>query len=140
MPSQGTQDDAAISNCMSVCLISEQSSGFDHTMIVPVWVRPVGEPKKEILQYAVLDDYSNVSFVPETRCERFNLQGPSTELLFTTMQQQNTHVKAKKITKLEILDYQRECVVKMSVAFTGELVSTNWSQIPKPEVARECNI
>ena len=29
-----TQDNAAISNCMSVCLIPEQSGGFDHTIIV----------------------------------------------------------------------------------------------------------
>ena len=35
-------------------------------MIVPVWVRPVGEAEKEVLQYAVLDDHSNVSFVSET--------------------------------------------------------------------------
>ena len=34
------QDNAAISNCMSVCLIPEQSGGFDHTMVVPLWVRP----------------------------------------------------------------------------------------------------
>ena len=44
-------------------------AGFDHTMIVPVWVRPVGEPEKEIVQYAVLDDHSNVSFVSEALCE-----------------------------------------------------------------------
>ena len=34
-------------------------------------------------------------------------------------------------------DYHRECVVKMPVAFTQELVSANRSQIPEPEVARE---
>ena len=122
---------------MSVCLIPKQSSGFDHTIIVPVWVWPVGQPEREILQQAVLDDHSNVSFVSETLCERFNLQDPSTELLLTTMQQQNARVKTKKISGLEILDYHRECVVKMPVAFTRELVSANRSQIPKPEVARE---
>ena len=132
-----TQEDVAVSNCMSVCLLPDQSSGFDHTMIVPVWVRPVGEPDKEILQYAVLDDHSNVSFVSETLCERLNLQGPSTELLLTTMHEQNAHIQTRKISGLEVLDYHRECVVKMPVAFTRELVSANRSQIPKPEVARE---
>ena len=87
---------------MSVCLIPEQSGGFYRTMIVPVWVRPVGEAEKEVLQYVVLDDHSNVSFVCETLYERFNLQGPSTELLLTTMQQQNARVKTKKISRLEI--------------------------------------
>ena len=51
---------------MSECLIPKQSGGFDHTMIVPLRVRPVGEPEKEILQFAVLDDHSNVSFVSAT--------------------------------------------------------------------------
>ena len=132
-----TQDSAAVSNCLSVCQLPDQSGGFDHTMIVPVWVRPVGEPEREILQYALLDDHSNVSFVSQTLCERFNLQGPATELLLTTMQQQNARVKTRKISGLEVLDYHRECVVKMPVAFTREVVSANRSQIPKPEVARE---
>ena len=44
-----TQNSVAVSNCMSVYLLAEQSGGFDHTMIVPVWVRPAGEPEKEIL-------------------------------------------------------------------------------------------
>ena len=105
-------------------------------MIVPVWVKLVEELEREFLQYAVLDDHSNVSFVSETLCERFNLQGPATELLLTTMQQQNTHVETRKISGLEVLDYHRECVVKMPVAFTRELVSALQSQIPKPEVAR----
>ena len=98
----------------------------------------MGEPEKEILQYSVLDDHSNVSFiVSKTLCERFNLQGPSTKLLLTTMQQQNVRVKTKKISGLEILDYHRECVVKIPVAFSRELVSAKRSHIPKPEVARE---
>ena len=107
-------------------------------MIVPVWVRPVGEPEKEILQSAVLDEYSNVSFVSETLCERLTLQGPSTELLLTTMQEENVHVQARKISGLEVLDYHRECVVKMPVAYTRELVSTNRSKILKAEVVRKC--
>lgn len=105
-------------------------------MIVPVWVRPVGEPEKEVLLYAVLDDHSNVSFVSQTLCERFNLQGPATELLLTTMQEQNARVRIKNISGLEVSDYHRECVVKMPAAFTRELVSANRSQISKPEVAR----
>ena len=94
-------------------------------MNVPLWVRPVGEPEREILQYAVLDDHSNVSFVSETLCERFNLQGPATELSLTIMQQQNAHVETRKISGLEVLEYHRECVAKMPAALTRELVSAN---------------
>ena len=58
-----SQVDVVVFNCVSVCMLPDQGGGFDHTLIVPVWVRPVGQPEKEILQYAVLDDHSNVSFV-----------------------------------------------------------------------------
>ena len=119
-------------------MLSGQGGGFDHTLIVPVWVRPVGQPEKYILQYAVLDDHSNVSFVSQALCERFKLEGPSTELLLTTMQEQNARVKTSNIYGLEVLDYHRECVVKMPVTFSREFVSANQSEIPKPEVAIEC--
>ena len=33
-----TQNSVAVSNCMSVCLLADQSGGFDHTMIVPASV------------------------------------------------------------------------------------------------------
>ena len=132
-----SQVDVVVSNCVSVCMLPDQGGGFDHTLIVPVWVRPVGQPEKEILQYAVLDDHSSVSFVSQTLCKRFHLEGPSTELLLMTMQEQNGRVKTSKISELEVLDYRRECVVKMPVAFSREVVSANRSQIPKPEVARE---
>ena len=111
-----SQVDVVVSNCVSVCTLPDQGGGFDHTLIVPVWVRPVGQPEKEILQYAVLDDHSNVSFVSQTLREQFHLEGPSTELLLTTMQEQNARVKTSKISGLEVLDYRRECVVKMPVA------------------------
>ena len=68
-------------------MLPDQGGRFDHTLIVPVSVTPVGQPEKEIVQYAVLDDHSNVSFVSQTLSKRFNLEGPSTELLLTTMQE-----------------------------------------------------
>ena len=46
-------------------------------------------------------------------------------------------MKTSKISGLEVLDYRRECVVKMPVTFSRGDVSANRSQIPKLEVARE---
>ena len=97
-----SQVDVVVSNCVSVCMLPDQGGWFDHTLIVPVWVRPVGQPEKEILQYAVLGDHSNVSFVFQTLCKRFHLEGPSTELLLTTMQEQTARVNTSKISGLEV--------------------------------------
>ena len=61
------------SNCMNVFFLLGQDCGKDHSMIIPVWVRPEGDPSKEYLEYAVLDDQSNVGFVSESLCDRLNL-------------------------------------------------------------------
>lgn len=63
----------SITNCTNVCTIPEQEGGSDHAMIVPVWVRQVDETSKEVMQYAVLDDQSNVSFVSQSLYEKLNL-------------------------------------------------------------------
>ena len=63
----------ALPNCTNVCTIPEQEGGSDHAMIVPVWVRQVDETSKEVMQYAVLDDQSNVSFVSQSLYEKLNL-------------------------------------------------------------------
>ncbi|KAK3729896.1 hypothetical protein QZH41_001714 [Actinostola sp. cb2023] len=108
-------------------------------MIVPVWVRPEGEPSKEILQYAVLDDQSNVSFISQSLCDRLDLEGPSTVLHLTTVQDSNVPVESNRIHGLEVLDYHRENIVKLPTLFSRKNLPADRSQIPKPEVAREWN-
>ena len=97
----------SITNCKNVCTIPEQEGGSDHAMIVPVWVRQVSQPSKEVLQYAVLDDQSNVSFVSQSLCEKLNLEGPPTDLLLTTVQERNVHVPSNRICGVEVLDFRR---------------------------------
>ena len=41
-----SQVDVVVSNCVSVCMLLDRGGGFYHTLIVPVWVRPVGQPEK----------------------------------------------------------------------------------------------
>ncbi|KAK3754726.1 hypothetical protein QZH41_007045 [Actinostola sp. cb2023] len=124
--------------CTSVCNLEDQN-GTDNSMIVPVWVRPEGEPSKEILQYAVLDDQSNVSFISQSLCDRLDLEGPSTVLHLTTVQDSNVPVESNRIHGLEVLDYHRENIVKLPTLFSRKNVPADRSQIPKPEVAREWN-
>lgn len=126
----------SITNCTNVCMIPEQEYGSDHTMIVPVWVRSTSEPSKEVLQYAVLDDQSNVSFVSQSLCERLNLQGPSTDLLLTTVQEQNVNIQSKRVSNV-VLDYQWEHAVKLPLWFKRDVIPASRSQIPKVKVARE---
>ena len=129
--------DEGISNCINVCSLPGQDGGRDHSMIIPVWVRPEGDPSRESLEYAVLDDQSNVGFVSQSLCDRLNLHGPETQLLLTTMQEKNVLIESNRILGLEVLDFKKQNVIKLPMAFTREVVPANRSQIPKPEVVRE---
>ena len=120
------------SSCINVCSLRDQQDDKDHTMIVPVWVRPERESSNEILQYAVPDDHSNIGVVSKCLCDKLNLQGQLTELLLTTVHECNAKVKSSRICGLEILDFHRYHVVKLPAAFTCETIPANRSQIPKP--------
>ncbi|XP_068756394.1 uncharacterized protein [Montipora capricornis] len=126
-----------VSNCTNVCTIPDQEKGSDHAMIVPVWVRHISKPSQEVLQYAVLDDQSNVSFVSQSLCEQLDLQGSPTDLLLTTVQERNVHTPSSRICGLEVLDFNRKHTVKLPMLFTRDSIPASRSQIPKVSVAQE---
>ena len=92
----------SIANCTNVCTIPEQEGGSDRAMIVPVWVRQVDQTSKEVLQYAMLDDQSNVNFVSQNLCEKLSSQGPPTDLPLTKVQERNVHVPSNRICGVEV--------------------------------------
>lgn len=106
-------------------------------MIVPVWVRPEGDPSKEILQYAVLDDQSNVSFITRKLCNSLGLQGTPATLSLTTMQDADVAEDTNRVSGVEVLDYHKEHTIKLPALYAWKQISADPSQIPKPEVAQK---
>ncbi|XP_072172537.1 uncharacterized protein [Diadema setosum] len=125
----------ASSKCTSVCTLPDQN-GQEHCMIVPVWVRHKDNPESEVLQYAILDDQSNVGFVAEGLCNQLDVKGPETDLHLTTMH--NTSViKSVKVSDLQVLDFNREQIIDLPPMYTRDVVPASRSQIPKTDVAKE---
>ena len=122
------------SKCTSVCSLPDQD-GKDHCMIVPVWVRHMGDPTRESLEYAILDDQSNVGFVSKSLCNKMDVKGPETDLMLTTMHQ-STRVSCQKISGLEVLDFQKKHIIQLPPCYTRDEVPAKRSQIPKAEVLR----
>ena len=120
-----------------MCPFLQQGGVTDNAMIVPVWIRHKDSPNKEILQYAILDDQLNVSFILRNLCNCLGVQGLQTELLLSTMQESKAHVQSHGIRDLEVLDYHREHMVKLPIMFESDIIPSNHSQIPRPEVAAE---
>ncbi|XP_071498147.1 uncharacterized protein [Diadema antillarum] len=122
------------SKCTSVCSLPDQD-GKDHCMIVPVWVRHADNPSREYLEYAILDDQSNVGFVSKDLCDKMEVQGQETDLMLTTIHQ-STHVRCQKISGLEVLDFHKKQIIQLPPCFTREEVPAKRSQIPKADVLR----
>ncbi|XP_063959727.1 uncharacterized protein LOC129282006 [Lytechinus pictus] len=123
------------SNCTSVCLMPDQD-GRDHSMIVPVWVRHVDRPSEETLEYAILDDQSNVSFVSKRLCKKLDVKGEKTNLLLTTMHQTGK-IESERIKGLEVLDFNKENVIQLPITLSRDSLPASRSQIPKPEVVKQ---
>ena len=122
------------SRCTNVCSLPDQG-GKEHCMIVPVWVRHASNPGNEILQYAILDDQSNVGFVSKALCEKMRVDGTDTNLQLTTMHE-STRIKTSRICGLEVLDFKKEHVVTLPACYQRDDVPARRSQIPKGEVMR----
>ncbi|XP_030855283.1 uncharacterized protein LOC100892674 [Strongylocentrotus purpuratus] len=122
------------SKCTNVCSLPDQD-GKEHCMIVPVWVRHASNPGNEILQYAILDDQSNVGFVSKALCEKMRVDGTDTNLQLTTMHE-STRIKTSRICGLEVLDFKKEHVVTLPACYQRDDVPARRSQIPKGDVMR----
>eukprot|EP00057_Strongylocentrotus_purpuratus_P001972 XP_003723584.1 PREDICTED: uncharacterized protein LOC100891694 [Strongylocentrotus purpuratus] len=122
------------SKCTNVCSLPDQDRK-EHRMIVPVWVRHASNPGNEIVQYAILDDQSNVGFVSKALCEKMCVDGTDTNLQLTTMHE-STRIKTSRICGLEVLDFKKEHVVTLPACYQRDDVPARRSQIPKGEVMR----
>ena len=105
-----------------------------NSMINPVWVRPKNQPDKEILQYTVLDDQSNVGFISQSFCDKLQVAGPQTQLLLSRVQEQIVLIESNRVSGKEVLDYQREKCIELPTLFTREIVPGVNHQIPKAAV------
>ena len=122
------------SNCIQVCDQPDQEGEGDQSMIVPVIVRSQTDPSREFLEYAILDEQSNSCFISKTLSEKLGLRGPKTELLLSTMQEQNVRISSSRISGLEVLDVNREHTVQLPVCFERDNIPAKKSQIPKSAV------
>ena len=130
------QDPKATNNCTNF-RGNRQSCGTSNSMVVPVWVRSINNPPNEVLRYAILDDQSNVSFISHGLCNRLHLKGHPTKLSLTTVQESDVVVDSSKINDIEILDYNKEHVIKLPTLYTREKMPVSSSQIAKPKVIQK---
>ena len=127
-----SQHERVTTNCINLCGEADEST--ECSMIVPVWVRHKNQPDKELLQYAVLDDQSNVGFISQAFCDKLQVNGPQKQLLLSTVQEQNVMIDGNRVSEIEVLDYQREECIDLPPMFTRETVPGSHHQIPKAAV------
>ena len=82
----------------------------------------------------MFSDMLKVGFISQKLCDKLQVKGPSTQLLLSTVQEQNVLIDSNRICGIEVLDYLRETCIELPPMFTREKVPGNHLQIPKVSV------
>ena len=82
---ESTPSTSAKANASGVSLTSHVESAVTNSKLVPVYVSHRDHPKKEMKDYALLDDASNTTFVTTKIQEVLALEGVDTKLMLSTM-------------------------------------------------------
>ena len=87
--------------------------------------------------YALLDSQLNATFTTENLREELKVNGVESNLLLSTVQEENKVVKCRKLKGLKITDLKQEITIELPKVFTREAIPCKPSQIPKPEVTMQ---
>ncbi|XP_072048931.1 uncharacterized protein [Amphiura filiformis] len=107
------------------------------SMIVPVWISHCARPDKEQLIYALLDTQSDTTFMLDSSCDALGLDGPSVNLLLSTMSAKDLVVNSRKIAGLQVRGYDSDLRIPLPNAYTRQLIPANRSHIPTMEMTRK---
>ena len=107
------------------------------SMIVPVYVSSVQEPQREQLVYAMLDTQSDASFITEKTCSSLGLDGPSTDLILSTMSGDGEVVQAKKIRNVVVRGFNSEKKLELPTLYTTPDIPGNKTHVPTCDTAKE---
>ena len=91
-------------NCTKRCLSSEGSQHVISSMMVPVWISYVDDPRTERLIYVLLGDQSDTMFISEKTLSYLNVNRPKTQLSLSTIHAENKLIPSQKIKGLVMSD------------------------------------
>ena len=116
---------------------SDRSHLSSTSAIVPVYVSSREDPQTEKLVYAMLDTQSDTSFITEEACNSIRADGPTTDLILSTMSSDRTVVQARKISNLVVRGYNSDKKLDLPTLYTTSEVPGNRNHIPTCETAKQ---
>ena len=129
---QGTKTEGRIvSNCTNIRKYAISSSDTTSAAIIPVWLRHKDNPKKEIMDYALLDNASDSTFVKTSILEELGLKGTDVKLdLFTMSGKQE--ISVQKIEGLVVNRVDRRVEIELPKSYSRDVIPSRKNQIPTP--------
>jgi len=123
-----------------VAVANVSTHGVKHysstSMIVPVYVSSLQEPQTEQLVYAMLDTQSDASFITEKTCNSLGLDGPSTDLIMSTMSGDEV-VQARKISNVVVRGFNSDKKLELPTLYSTPDVPGNKSHVPTCDTAKQ---
>jgi len=105
------------------------------SMIIPVYVSSRENPQAEQLVYAMLDTQSDASFITEKTCNSLEVDGPTVDLILSTMLSEGKVFKARKISNLMVRGYNSNRQLDLPTMYTTGELPGNKAHIPTPKTA-----
>jgi len=107
------------------------------SMIVPVYVSSRENPQTEQLVYAMLDTQSDASFITEKICHSLEVDGPTVDLMLSTMSSEGEVFRARKISNLVVRGYNSDRRLDLPTMYTTAELPGNKAHIPTSKTANQ---
>ena len=118
------------------CGLTSLDSEDKVSMILPVYVSTVDNPKKETLVYALIDTQSDSTFVSDYTVNKLGLSGVSVTLSLSTLGCSDQLVHSVKVRELLVRGFHPDSAcMRLNNVYTRESIPVNRSHIPTPEKA-----
>lgn len=115
---------------------TEYSSCHFNSMIIPVNLGHVDNPKKEIMVYALLDNQSNCSFISQRTLKSLNTSGQPTSIKLSTVHAESI-IDTEVVHGLQVSNINKKITLPLPVTYSRQSIPADRELIPRPETAYE---
>ncbi|KAK3086460.1 hypothetical protein FSP39_018746 [Pinctada imbricata] len=107
------------------------------SMIVPVWISTEGNPRNEILTYALLDTQSDTTFILRETASALDAKQEPVRLSLSTMTAQRTVIESSKVSELKVRGFKASSSISINQAYTREFIPAERSHIPVRDTVKD---
>ena len=117
--------------------VARDGPAVNTSMIVPVWVSSINNPRAEKLVYALLDSQSDTAFIDQELSHFLHADTVPVKLKLTTMMAKDTVVQSQRVSGIRVRGHNSAVFIDLPYAYTKDCIPVNRAHIPTCETAKQ---